>query len=78
VTEHLDTPIDYTTLEFAATYDELPFWLARAARSSRTALTAIDATSRFYGVDVWRTALFTEVRLVEKSFTMCFQNGSAF
>jgi hypothetical protein len=34
--------------------------------------------SRFYGVDVWRTALFTEVRLVEKSFTMCFQNGSAF
>lgn len=80
MTDYLDAAVDYTTPEFAATYDELPFWSARFGGllldhlELRGGITAVDLacgtgfplfelarrhdpTSRFYGVDVWRSAL---------------------
>jgi arsenite methyltransferase len=80
LTDYLDTSIDYSTAEFAATFDELPFWSARFGTllldqlELRGGITAIDlacgtgfplfelarrhdTTSRFYGVDLWTTAL---------------------
>jgi arsenite methyltransferase len=80
LTDYLDTGIDYTTAEFASTFDELPFWSARFGAllldhlELQAGITAVDLacgtgfplfelarrhdlTSRFYGVDVWKTAL---------------------